>query len=102
MDKTTEASGMRDADAAQNRHWLREQMNPYFFVAMKDEANALAILERELGTLRDNRRLILADRDKALVLALVSLPGTLYDTLRRYRDREISYAMITHSAGPMP
>jgi len=58
-------------------------MNPYFFITMKDEANALAILERELGTLRNNRRLILADRDKALVLGLISLSGTLYDTLRR-------------------
>jgi glutamate dehydrogenase len=87
---------------AENRRWLREQMNPYFFIAMKDETRALAILDRELGTLQHNRRLILADRETSLVLALVNRPGTLYETLLRTPDREISYAMIAHSAGPLP
>jgi glutamate dehydrogenase len=77
-------------------------MTPFFFITMKDEPNALSILERELGTLRVNRRLILADRDRALVLALVSQPGSFYDTLIRVRELEISYAMIAHSAGSLP
>jgi glutamate dehydrogenase len=77
-------------------------MNPYYFITMKDEPKANALLERELGSLRDNRRLILADRDKALIMALVNQPGTLYETLRRIQEREISYAMIAHSEGPLP
>jgi glutamate dehydrogenase len=81
---------------------LKEQMNPYFFVAMQDEPAALALLERELGSLQRNRRLVLTDRDKALILAMVNRAGTLYETLRQFSEREISYAMFAHSSGPMP
>jgi glutamate dehydrogenase len=97
-----EVCGRSAAGVVEYRRWLREQMNPYFFIAMKDEPDALAILERSLGTLEVNRRLILADRDKSLVLALVSRPGTLYETLLHTRDREVSYAMIAHSGGALP
>ena len=90
------------ADIIANRRWLREQMNPYYFITMKDEPLANATLERELGTLAFNRRLVLADREKALILALVNRPGTLYETLSRIHEREISYAMIAHSAGALP
>ncbi|KAA0892085.1 NAD-glutamate dehydrogenase domain-containing protein [Oryzomonas rubra] len=85
-----------------NRCWLMKQMNPYFFVAMNDEPEALALLEREMGTLRHNRRLVLADREKALIQALPNVPGSLYDTLRRIPEREISYALIAHSEEPLP
>ncbi|TLM68115.1 MAG: amino acid dehydrogenase [Deltaproteobacteria bacterium] len=87
-----------------HRRWLKAQMNPYFFVAMRDEPEALAILERELGTLRFNRRLLLADRPTALILATASLPGSLYETLTLHNvaEREISYAMFAHSDDAMP
>ena len=91
-----------NGDMMVNRGWLMEQMNPYFFVAMKDEQVAMALLEREMGTLRDNRRLVLADREKTLIQALPNMPGSLYDTLRRIPEREISYAMIAHSEKPIP
>jgi glutamate dehydrogenase len=87
---------------AENRKWLKEQINPYFFTAMRDEPEALTLLERELGTLHTNRRLILADRDKTLILARVNAPGSLYDTMRTFQDREISYAMISHSEESIP
>ena len=90
------------AELSENRRWLREQINPYFFTAMRDEPDALALLEHGLGSLRINRRLILADREKSLIVARVNAPGSLYDTLSHFQDREISYAMITHSDGPMP
>ncbi|HEX9079457.1 MAG TPA: amino acid dehydrogenase, partial [Desulfuromonadaceae bacterium] len=90
------------SERAANRRWLREQMNPYFFIAMKDEPEAMAMLSRELGELCRNRRLILADREKSLIMALVNRPGTLYETLRRVQEREISYAMIAHSDDPIP
>ena len=97
-------AGKRSASAelAENRSWLKEQLNPFFFIAMQDEREALAVLERELGTLRYNRRLVLADREKTLIFARVNAPGSLYDSLRHIQDREISYAMITHSEGLMP
>ncbi|GFE56393.1 NAD-glutamate dehydrogenase domain-containing protein [Geobacter sp. AOG1] len=88
----------------ENRRWLREQMNPYFFITMKDEPEALGILERELGSLKGNRRLILADRDKAQILAVRNYAGSLYETLtlREVQEREISFAMFVHSEGPLP
>jgi len=89
-------------DLAANRRWLHEQMNPYFFITMKDEPLAIAMLERELGSLVFNRRLVLADREKSLILALVNRPGTLYETLSRFQEKELSYAMIAHSQGPLP
>ena len=92
----------RQTERMKNRNWLRNQLNPYFFISMKDEPKAISTLERELATLKDNRRLILADREKSFIQALVNRPGTLYDTLRRVQEREISYAMIAHSDGPMP
>ncbi len=99
---TTATRSTGDRGVAANRRWLREQMNPYYFISMKDEPLANAILERELGTLGENGRLILADREKALIIALVNHPGSLYQTLRRIDEHEISYAVITHSAGPLP
>lgn len=79
-------------------------MNPYFFVAMRDEPEALAILERELGTLRFNRRIILADRPRTLILAGANRPGSLYETLAMHNlsEREISYAMFAHSDDAIP
>ena len=87
---------------AKNRAWLQSSMHPYFFVSMKDEPGALTILARELGTLGENRRLILADREKTQILARINQPGSLYETLRTMQEREISYAMIAHSDAPVP
>ncbi len=101
--KTKAAEQKRlSAQTMDNRRWLMEQMPPYFFVAMNDEPEAMALLEREMGSLRRNRRLVLADRDKSLIQALPNMPGSLYDTLRRIPEREISYAMIAHSEQPLP
>jgi glutamate dehydrogenase len=94
----------RQPGQRQGQLWLRAHMNPYFFVAMRDEPEALVILARELDTLRHNRRILLADRPTSLILATVSTPGSLYDTLtlRNVAEREISYAMFAHSAAPLP
>jgi len=102
MSSTKVVKRSASVESAENGKWLREQVTPYFFTAMRDEPEALALLERELATLRTNRRLVLADREKTLILARVNARGSLYDSLRHFQDREISYAMITHSDGPMP
>lgn len=93
---------MKRDERRRNREWLMKQMNPHFFVAMNDEPEAIALLEREMGTLCHNRRLVLADREKSLIQAMPNIPGSLYDTLRRIPEREISYAMIAHSEEPLP
>lgn len=94
----------REGKVTGNRRWLKAQMNPYFFIAMRDQPAALAILERELGTLRFNRRLILADRPDTLILATASRPGSLYEmlSLHSVAEREISYAMFAHSDERIP
>ncbi len=88
--------------AEKNAFWLQQHMSSYFFQAMSDEQDALLLLAREMSQLRDNRHLVLTDREKRLVIACVNRPGSLYETLRRVGEREISYAMFSHSNSPMP
>jgi len=102
MNATGASTKVKLNDQLENRGWLMEQMNPYFFVAMGDEPEAIALLEREMGSMRHNRRLVLADREKSLIQAMPNIPGSLYDTLRRIPEREISYALIAHSEGLLP
>src|ERR1039457_3885896 len=83
------------ATAEQNAAWLQQHMSPFFFQAMVDEQEALSWLARDMERLRGNQSVILADREKLLVLARVNLPGSLYDTLRTVGEREISYAMFS-------
>ena len=84
--------------------WLRQAMKPYFFDAMRDEPGALAILARELGSLRENGHLILVDRPSSLIVAVRNTPGSLYRALtqRSALQRPISYAMVQHSKEPIP
>ena len=88
--------------AEENAAWLQQHMSPYFFQAMADEEDALELLAREMGRLRHNRHLVLTDQEKRLVIACVNRPGSLYETLRRVGEREISYAMFSHSNTDMP
>lgn len=97
--RTSNASA---ATALANAHWLESRMSPYFFQAMRDEPEALATLAQELDLLQRNRHLVLTDREQTLIMACVDEAGSLYETLRRIRAGEISYAMISHSNGPMP
>ncbi|BCS55853.1 NAD-glutamate dehydrogenase domain-containing protein [Geobacter sp. SVR] len=90
------------ARAVETAAWLQQNMSPFFFEAMADEQDALAWLARDMPRLRINQRVILVDRAKLLVVACVSRRGTLYDTLRRIGEREISYAMFSHSFSSMP
>ena len=88
--------------AAQNLEWLRKHMPPIFFVTMQEDAPALASLAANLSWLRENRHLILTDRDNELTLARLDLPGSIYETLEQIRDRDVSYAEMVHSSAPVP
>ncbi len=88
--------------ALANLDWLREHMHPYFFLTMQEESEALTNLASGLHTLTRNRRLVLTDQERKLILARVNEPGSVYDTLRALGDREISYAEVTHSYSPVP
>lgn len=88
--------------AEENAAWLQQHMSPYFFQAMSDEVDTLTLLAREMSRLQHNRHLVLSDQEKRLVIACVNRPGSLYETLRRVGEREISYAMFSHSNADMP
>ncbi len=88
--------------AEENAAWLQQHMSPYFFQAMADDEAALIQLAREMGRLQHNRHLILTDQEKRLVIACANRPGSLYGTLQRIGEREISYAMFSHSNADMP
>lgn len=85
-----------------NLEWLREQMHPYFFITMKKEVEAIANLASGLGWLRNNRRRILAETDRKLILACLSQPGSLYETMKNLQEKEISYAHLARSFAPVP
>lgn len=89
-------------NAQRNAAWLESHMSPYFFQALRDLPEALVTLAHQLDSLKRNRHLVLADRDQTLLMACVDQPGSLYETLRRIPVEKVSYAMFSHSNGPMP
>lgn len=87
--------------ARENLAWLHASMAPIFFHTMREEPEAVAALCLHLRDLSRNRHLVLADREKEMMLASLSVPGSLYETLR-FLAREISYAEIAHSYSNVP
>ncbi len=88
--------------ARENLDWLVANMHPIFFKTMREEQGAVATLCRELESLKDNRHLFLAEREKALIVARLDVPGSLYETIRRVTEREISYSEMSHSYARVP
>jgi len=88
--------------ARENLAWLHANMAPIFFHTMREEPDAVAALCLHLRDLSRNRHLVLADREKEMMLARLSVPGSLYETLRFLDPREISYAEIAHSRTNVP
>lgn len=86
----------------ENLDWLCANMNPYFFITMKDEIEATARLAETLHTVANQRKTTLLDQEKKLMVARLDIPGSLYDTLKTLREREISYAEINHSYEHIP
>ncbi len=88
--------------AEENLDWLRDNLNPYFFITMQEETEALVNLAAGVHLLTGDRRLIMADESKKLIIAGLTEPGSFHKSLRDYGDRGISYAEITHSFQPFP
>ncbi|MCM0080677.1 NAD-glutamate dehydrogenase [Geomonas sp. Red32] len=88
--------------ANENLDWLRGQMHSYFLPAMQEEPAAVAALAAGLQGLGENRRLLLADREKRLIVACLNHPGSLYDTLKTLPERDISFAYFAHSHAKVP
>ncbi|MCF8062708.1 MAG: NAD-glutamate dehydrogenase [Deltaproteobacteria bacterium] len=88
--------------AQENLRWLSANMHPYFFITMKEDADAIVHLAGKLHQISSERKITLTDRDDKLILARADIPGSLYDTLKSLREREISYAEMSHSYSPIP
>jgi glutamate dehydrogenase len=88
--------------ASENLNWLFANMHPYFFITMKEEAEAIISLAAKLHHIANERKITLVDREKKLIVARVDVPGSLYDTLKTLQEREISYAEMSHSYKPIP
>ena len=88
--------------AVANLTWLLEQMHPYFAITMQDEPEAIAALAIRLQALGREERLVLAEREKRLVVACLNRPGSLYRTLRGLPERDISYAQFSQSYTALP
>ena len=86
----------------ENLDWLCANMNPYFFITMKEEIEAITKLVEGLHTVAHQRKITLIDQEKKLMVARLDIPGSLYDTLKTLREREISYAEINHSYEHIP
>ncbi|MEE9609788.1 MAG: hypothetical protein V3W19_00980, partial [Desulfatiglandales bacterium] len=88
--------------ALENLDWLYANMHPYFFITMKDEIDSIVDLAQELHNVANHRKITLADQEKKLLMARLDMPGSFYDTLKALQERQISYAEMTHSSGPIP
>lgn len=88
--------------ARENLNWLYANMHPYFFITMKEEIEAMVNLAARLHNVPDQQKITLTDQAKKLIVARLDIPGSLYDTLKTLQEREISYAEIIHSSGPIP
>ena len=92
---------LRQQRAEENLAWLKENMNPYFFLTMVEQEEAVDLLVSGLDTLGLNRHLLLADREQVLVVAGLSLEGSIYKTLADLREKP-TYAEISHSYNSLP
>jgi glutamate dehydrogenase len=88
--------------SASNLDWLRAHFHPYVFIDMQNEVEAISTLSTWLHTLARNRRMVLADHDKQLIVASQHGPGSLYESLGSLPEREISYAHFAVSDAPLP
>ena len=98
---TLEMLELRYRRAKENLGWLYENMPRYFFITMGRETEAITNLVLGLQNLKNQRKMILTDQARKLIVARLDVPGSLYDTLVSLHGRDISYAEITHSARPV-
>lgn len=82
--------------------WLKNNMHPYFFQSLQNEKTALANLAYALPEMKQNGRMILADREDTLIMAGLGRPGSLYDSLRMAQEKPISLVEFIDSKVKLP
>ena len=92
----------RSQRTSENLEWLSKNMHPYFFITMQDEIEAVLHLAARLDDVAMEKWIVLAEQEKKMILARLDVPGSIYDTLRILRERDISYAEMSHSYNVLP
>ncbi|MBP1741859.1 MAG: glutamate dehydrogenase, partial [Deltaproteobacteria bacterium] len=87
---------------SENLKWLSDNMHPYFFITMREEFEAILHLAARLDDVAMEKQITLADQGKKLILARLDVPGSIYESLRALRERDISYAEMSHSYSVLP
>jgi glutamate dehydrogenase len=87
---------------SENLEWLYNNMHPYFFITMKEEVDAIIHLAGRLTEVATEKEVVLVNQEKKQMIARIDVPGSIYDTLKTLREREISYAEMSHSYTPIP
>lgn len=88
--------------AEANLVWLQTRMHPYFFTCNSEDVEAVSLLASDLHLLERNRRFILADNDRNLIVAQLGVPGALHHALRSLPEKSVAYAQIHTSYGNVP
>lgn len=96
------SAGIQHQQTKQNLDWLFANMHPYFFITMRHEAQTIINLASRLYDIARERKITLTDQEKKLIIARIDMPGSIYDTLKSLREREISYAEMSHSYNAVP
>jgi glutamate dehydrogenase len=89
-------------EAGANLHWLHENVAGIFSGTMREDGDAIVALSTGLGRVGRDRQLVIADRERELIVARLDVPGSIAATVQQLRDREISCAEMFHSWGPVP
>lgn len=90
------------SQADTNLDWIKQQMSPYFLNLNKDEVEALTLLTISLDKMESLEKVTLVDRKERLMIAQLSISGSIYRTIHDLPDKPLSYAEITTSFGPLP
>jgi glutamate dehydrogenase len=98
------ADGLLDQSrkTSENLLWLFKNMHPYFFITMKEEAEAIIHLAERLPDVANEIEVVLVHQPKKQIIARLDVPGSIYDTLKTLKLREISYAEMSHSYTSIP
>ncbi len=88
--------------AAEGRAWVEREVPELLTGVLRDDPEVLAALGAGLHRLQRDRRLVLADRPKELIIAQLDVPGSVFGTLHELRHREISRVEIVYSRVPVP
>jgi glutamate dehydrogenase len=89
-------------EAGENLAWLRRSMPVGWLERSMEDQGALSALVVGLRRLRHDRQLVLADRERELIVARLDTSGSIFEVLRTVGDRDVSRAEISHSSGNIP